>query len=261
MKSMALPRSLSCTIFSKMRRWASRKKSRGFRTSAAELNASLWIRIAPRTERSASRLCGRARSMATSGMSRLQASDFRRQAAYDITREKPEAWSQKPAACLLCLGRRLRLAFRHHLHRQLNDHFAVQLHRHRVLAELLDGLAQTDFSPVGLEALLREHLRDVGGGDRAVERSGLADFPRDDGFDAGHARRNGFGTALLFRLSDVELHSLALDLLQVAWRRQQRELAQQQEIARVAVRDLHHFAALSDVLDMISKNDFHWVPF
>src|SRR6476619_6874987 len=45
-----------------MRRCASRKKSRESISSAAWLNASLWIRIAPSTDFSASRLCGSVRS-------------------------------------------------------------------------------------------------------------------------------------------------------------------------------------------------------
>ena len=65
------------------------------------------------------------------------------------------------------------------------------------------------------------------------------------------------GAPLLFRFLGVELHALALDLLQVAGRREERQLARQQIVARVAVGDLHDFAALPDVLDVISKNDFH----
>ena len=57
-------RSVSPTIFSKMRRCASRKKSLASMTSAAWLNAWLLMRIAPSTHFSASRLCGRVRSMA-----------------------------------------------------------------------------------------------------------------------------------------------------------------------------------------------------
>src|SRR5207253_8911095 len=45
-----------------MRRCASRKKSCESITSAARLNASLCSRMAPRTDRSASRLCGSVRS-------------------------------------------------------------------------------------------------------------------------------------------------------------------------------------------------------
>src|SRR5690348_16785982 len=68
---MALPRSESATILSEIRRCASLKKSPPSITSAARLNASLWSRIAPSTERSASRLCGSVRSeTATSGIDR-----------------------------------------------------------------------------------------------------------------------------------------------------------------------------------------------
>src|SRR5688500_6720195 len=66
---MASPRSLSATILSKMRRWASRKKSRESISYAAWLNASLGTRIAPSTDFSASRLCGSVRSgAAVSGL-------------------------------------------------------------------------------------------------------------------------------------------------------------------------------------------------
>ena len=38
---------------------------------------------------------------------------------------------------------------------------------------------------------------------------------------------------------------------------QQRQLARQQVVARVAVGDLHDLAAAAEVLDVLSKNDFH----
>ena len=72
MKSIGSLRSLSATMLLKMRRWASRKKSRASISSAAWLNASLWIRIAPSTDFSASRLWGSVRSAATSGIDGLR---------------------------------------------------------------------------------------------------------------------------------------------------------------------------------------------
>ena len=72
--------------------------------------------------------------------------------------------------------------------------------------------------------------------------------------------RHRFGRRLLFGFLRIELHALALDLLQVAGRRDQRQLARQQIIARVAVGDLHDFAALPDVFDVVSENDFHVMP-
>jgi hypothetical protein len=69
---MASPRSESFTILSKIRRWASRKKSVESITSATTLKASLCRRIAPSTDRSASRLCGSVRSATASGIGAAQ---------------------------------------------------------------------------------------------------------------------------------------------------------------------------------------------
>ena len=69
----------------------------------------------------------------------------------------------------------------------------------------------------------------------------------------GHASR---GLPLLGFLG-VELGALALDLLLVAVGRQQRELARQQVVARVAVGDLDDLAAASEIVDVFSQNDFH----
>ena len=65
------------------------------------------------------------------------------------------------------------------------------------------------------------------------------------------------GGVFFLRFFHVELHALARNLLQVARRGDQRQLARQQIVARVAGGDLHHFAALADVFDVISQNDFH----
>src|SRR4029079_18745587 len=63
-----------------------------------------------------------------------------------------------------------------------------------------------------------------------------------------------------FGLERVELRALALDLLLVAVGRDQRELARQQIVARVAVGDLHHFAAAAQVVHVLSQNHFHDRP-
>jgi hypothetical protein len=49
---------------------------------------------------------------------------------------------------------------------------------------------------------------------------------------------------------------LALDLPFVAGRHGQRQFARQQEIARVAVGDLHHLATIAEVFHVLSENDF-----
>src|SRR5436190_6833318 len=99
------------------------------------LNASLWSRIAPRTDRSASRLCGSVRSDASvSGME------------------------------LLCRG-----AFRDDFHFHRRDHIAVKLERDVERAELLDRLCQLQFPAIDLDALGFERRRDVGGRHRAEQ--------------------------------------------------------------------------------------------
>ena len=59
------------------------------------------------------------------------------------------------------------------------------------LADLLDRLGELQLAPVDVEALRGQRLGDVGRGDRAVQRLGLADSSGDDDFDAGQPRGDG----------------------------------------------------------------------
>ena len=68
------------------------------------------------------------------------------------------------------------------------------------------------------------------------------------------------GHFLFFGLDGVQLRPLALDLLLVPVGDEQRKLARQQIVARVAVGDLHDFAAASQVLHVLSKDNFHERP-
>ena len=92
---------------------------------------------------------------------------------------------------------------------------------------------------------------------RAVQRLGLADLARDHDLDARHPRGQRLGDLLLLGFLRLELRALALDLLLVALGDQQRQLARQQVVARVAVGDLHDLAAAAEVVDVLSQNDFH----
>jgi hypothetical protein len=53
------------------------------------------------------------------------------------------------------------------------------------------------------------------------------------------------------------LHAVALDLLLVLGRDCQRQLAREQEVARVTVRHLDDFAAATQVLHVLLENDFN----
>src|SRR6266851_6508894 len=214
-----------------MRRCASRKKSPESMTSAARLNASLCRRIAPSTDRSASRLCGRVRSAtAVSGMAR----------------------GSEKFLTFLSAG-----SFSHDADLEVRRDVAMELHRNGVVAELLDRLRELQLAAVQLEAFGGERLGDVAAGDRAVERLGLADLAGNLDLDAGHPLRHCLGDLLILELFHVELHALALDLLFVALGRQQRHLPRQEVVARVAVRDLQQVAAASEMVDVFSQYDFH----
>ena len=68
------------------------------------------------------------------------------------------------------------------------------------------------------------------------------------------------GDLLLLGFLRLELPALALDLLPVAVGDEQRQLARQQVVARVAVGDLHDLAAAAEIVDVLSQNDFHRYP-
>ena len=62
---------------------------------------------------------------------------------------------------------------------------------------------------------------------------------------------------LLFVLLGLELAALALDVLPVADRDEQRQLARQQIVARVAVGDFHDLATPAEIVHVFSQNHFH----
>ena len=113
---------------------------------------------------------------------------------------------------------------------------------------------------IDLEALRGKRLGDVARRHRSVQHFGLADFAGDFQLGVRDALRQRVGDALLFGFLRVELHALALDLLLVALGHDERELARQQIIARVAIGDLDDLATAPEVVDMFSKNDFHRRP-
>src|SRR6185295_19175218 len=179
-----------------MRRWASRKKSPESITSAARLNASLWSRIAPRTDRSASRLCGSVRSDASvSAMNLLRGGSFSHDVDLDGGRD-----------------------------------FAVELERDLERAELLDRLGQLQFPAIDLDAPRFERRRDVGRRDRAEQHVVFADLPGDGDFESAHPGSQSLGGLGLLGFLGLELPALSLDLLPVAVGGEQRQLARQQVV-------------------------------
>jgi len=139
-----------------------------------------------------------------------------------------------------------------HLH--LRGHLAVHLHRNGDFAERLERIRQLDFPLVDLEPLGDERLRDVGRGDRPVEGVVLADAAGDLDFGLREALAVGFGLGLFLEIARLGGVPLALDLLLVRLGDGKRELARQQEVARVGVGDRDRLAASSEVVDVFSEN-------
>src|SRR5262245_39532451 len=157
-----------------MRRWASQKKSPASMTSAARLNASLCSRIAPSTERSASRLCGSVRS----------------------------------ATALSAMSGLLLRPFRGHLHLHGRHHVAMKLHGHSEVAELLDWLRQLHFPSIDVEAFRQEGFGDVCRRDRPVQRLGFTDQARDRDLDHFQPLANSVRNLLFFGFFGLELRAL-----------------------------------------------------
>src|SRR3954471_10612879 len=255
-RSIASPRSASLTIRSKIRRCASRKKSAESIISAARLKASLCSRIAPSTERSASRLCGSVRSIATtfirSGAGKAECT--KNVGVWALPKLRREFQFRNSRRLLLLA------AFGDDLHLHVRRHVAMQLHRHFELTDLLDRLRQVQPALVDVEAFGDEDVGDVAARDRSIECFGLADLARDLDLDVLQPAGDGFGDVLLLELFRVELDALALDLFLVALGREQRQLARQQVVAGVAVGDLDDLAAAPEVVDVFSQNHFHDRP-
>src|SRR4026209_241004 len=155
-------------------------------TCAAVLKASLWTRIAPSTERSASRLCGSVRS-AVAIVSGIAMWETRKERSLAENRKsqtpnpKPQikkfvSWDLELGIWDLPLSA---LAFLDDLHLQWRRHGAMQLQRHVVLTDRLDRFGQGQLTPIDLEALRLEELCDVGGGDRPIQLLGVAYAARD----------------------------------------------------------------------------------
>src|SRR5690348_16212862 len=125
-------RSLRPIIFSKMRRCASRKKSPASMTSAAWLKAWLLIRIAPITHFSASRLCGRVRSMGKKTPINLEGRRQKREVPHFSLLSSHFSLVNEPIPLLR----------RHDRHLQVRGDVAVELDGHVVLAERLERVGE-----------------------------------------------------------------------------------------------------------------------
>src|SRR5438552_6121292 len=148
-------------------------------TSAARLKASLWRRIAPSTDRSASRLCGSVRwATAASGIPVGAGPGMSvDQKLESLKREVSPRRTRRTGEILLPSGVDLRvlrvlrgkslrsvllLPFGNHPNLDVGRDVAVQLDGHGVLAHFLDRVVQLQFPPIAVEALPVQRFRHRG---------------------------------------------------------------------------------------------------
>src|SRR3954451_14913508 len=193
--------------------------------------------MAPRTERSASRLCGSVRSAtAVWAMSELgrwdsDASEVRTDGNVLEERRKNKAripteveirvLGIRPNRTLALLGGRCswcsRGTFGNDLHLDGGGPGAVQLYRHVHLAELLDRIGKLQLAAIDVEAAGSQRLGDVRGRHRAVQGLGVADATRNDDLDVGQPIGLRLDDLALVGFLRLELRALPLDLLLVAF--------------------------------------------
>src|SRR5688572_28960641 len=89
-------------------------------------------------------------------------------------------WSRRSTTLMKARTWSSSLAFLGDQHPQVGRHLGVELDRHLVLAELLDGLVELDLALVDVDALAAEEVRDVARRHRAVERVVLAHLAGGD---------------------------------------------------------------------------------
>src|SRR5206468_3030315 len=125
----------------------------------------------------------------------------------------------------------------------------------RVAADSLDR-ARVDLAPVDADLLLAPELvDDVGRSDRAEERTGRACLDLEAEHRLLERRRDRLRVFDGLRLVARPLRVALLELGDARRRRLLRELAGQEEVARVATRNGDDVAAKTDVVDVLQEDD------
>src|SRR5262245_11510499 len=147
-----------------MRRCASRKNAFESIIAAAMLKVSLSIRIAPSTDRSASRLCGSVRCCAVAVA--VSGAMLRKQ-NYTLAKRNAGPFSDPAWKFFSSVVRPL--GFLDDRDLQLRRHVAMQFHRNVRFTERTDRVRQQDLAAIDVKTLLLEQIGNVAVGHRAVE--------------------------------------------------------------------------------------------
>ena len=170
------------------------------------------------------------------------------------------------AACLRPLGlfergelllRRQLLALRRDDEADLGDDVGEHLERHGVAADALDRV-HLELAAVDAKLLLLpEPVGDVRRGDRAEERTRRAGVDVEAELDALDPLGDRVRLVDRLRLVPRALRIALLELLHEPGGRDLGEPAREEEVARVAARDVHHVAAQAEGVDVLRENDVH----
>ncbi|CAN1721423.1 protein of unknown function [Hyphomicrobium sp. 1Nfss2.1] len=134
----------------------------------------------------------------------------------------------------------------------------MQCNAHRMHAQRFNRTLEDDLAAVDGEASRRDGLGDVARRNRAVELTGVAG--RADGNEdlAIEPLGNGFGFLLQLEVVGFELGALRIEVLAVLFRRAQRLLLRQKEIAGIAVLHVDDVAHLSKTANALKQNNLHF---
>src|SRR3954469_303840 len=244
--------------------WRSREKSRGFSPSSMTSAYSVRseMRIAPRTDISASRSCGGAdrparsdgrAARAVSGGGGMAGERSYQRLRPPCTRSCRYLRRSMSAPTQTARGGWLLLIDDDRLDGRRD--VVGDLHDDHVRADVLDRLVEVDLPAVELQAAgVADRIGDVLGGDRPEQAAVLAGLLVDGQHGARERRR-----ALLRLLDGLGRGALGarhavLRGLDRALRRRLGQLARDQEVAQVALRDIDDRAALTDALDVLEQD-------
>ena len=126
-----------------------------------------------------------------------------------------------------------------------------------VQAQFLDRLVQHDLLAVQREARLGGGIGRVTGGDGPIQRAGVGCGTDDHKGLAVQLVGDFLGLCLGFGVLRLQLDLAALERLDVGVRRAQRLALRQQEVAGIAVLDVHDLAHLAQLGHAFQQNDLH----
>src|SRR5688500_5782718 len=136
-------------------------------------------------------------------------------------------------------------------------HVRVKPDGHAEYAQRLERLMQIHLPLLDLEPLSLQLRRDVGRGDGTEQLSFLANARGEGERDLLELFGESLGRVATLVLRRFQPVLFLGDAFEVSGSRLEGDTARQQKIARVSVRDLHDVARLTQVLDGLTKNDFH----